>query len=292
MATIGNFDGVPLGHQAIMGRLVDVAASLNLPSIVVLFEPHPIEFFSLQEAPARLMRLREKLQKINKFSVDRVLCVRFKKQFSSLTAQQFIDQVLVGKLSIKHLLIGDDFRFGAKRQGNFDTLKQAGVNNAFYVESIDTIDIEGERISSTKIRQLLELGDLEKATQLLGQPYYTTGRVFHGEKRGRQIGYPTANIPLFRHLPPINGVFAIEARINDGTKLIQGVANIGKRPTVDGRHFQLEAHLFNFNDDIYRQLVTVQFIKKLRDEKKFDTISDLKSQIEQDVQQAKQFFTL
>lgn len=290
VATIGNFDGVHLGHQKVLQQLANQAEAFALPSVAIIFEPQPQEFFAPEAAPARLTRLREKLIVMHRHHyVDKILCLRFNAQFAALSADTFIQQVLVAGLGVRHLVVGDDFRFGQGRQGDFTTLQQAGQHYGFTVEYWHTFLLEGQRVSSTRVRQALTQGNLPSAARLLGRPYTLYGRVSHGQRRGRQIGFPTANIHLHRRTSPLQGVFAIYLRGISATPLA-GVANLGKRPTVDGHQLLLEVHLFDFNLDIYGCAVEVEFIHKLRDEKRFSSLDALKKQIQQDVYLAQTAF--
>lgn len=281
VATIGNFDGVHRGHQAVLQQLQERAKALRLPALVIIFEPQPLEYFAPTKAPARLTRLREKLIIMARYGVEKVLCVRFSNQFAKLTAQAFIEQLLVEKLAVRHLVVGDDFRFGQERQGHFATLQAAGQQYGFVVEDNRTVMIDQARVSSTRIRYALEQGDMVLAEELLGRPYTLCGRVRHGEQRGRTIGYPTANIFLQRCFCPIKGVFAVFVR-GISSQVIAGVANLGTRPTVNGQQLLLEVHLFDFNQTLYGNYVEVEFVSKLRDEKRFESFSLLKEQIQKD----------
>ena len=288
-ATIGSFDGVHCGHQAVIRTLQRAAVERSLPPMVITFEPQPREYFQPDEAPPRLTRLREKLQAMSLYGVERVLCLRFNTHLAGLTADDFIREVLVDGLGIRYLLVGDDFRFGRDRTGNFGLLKQAGARHGFDVAAMDTVDIGGDRVSSTRVRALLAFGELAAAAELLGRPFTLCGRVAHGDKRGRTIGFPTANIHLFRHLAPLTGVYAVEMRWA-GAQAHQGVANIGRRPTVDGTRLQLEVHLFDFDGDLYGRQVQVGFIDKLRDEQRFESFEALQAQIRKDAAQARAVF--
>ena len=287
--TIGNFDGVHLGHQAILRHLRQKADELGLPMVVMLFEPQPREYFMGKTAPARLMRLRDKLYYLKQAGVDAVLVVRFNQQFAALTAEQFIEDWLVNKLNVKFLSIGDDFKFGANRQGNFAMLQAAGKQFGFAVEDNYSLCLEQCRISSTAIRQALAENQLSLAENLLGKPYRIFGRVIHGNKLGRTIGFPTANVRLHRQVNPVKGVYAVKVRLKSG-EIFDGVANMGKRPTINGTIQLLEAHLFDFSQNIYGKMVEVEFCHKIRDEIKFPSFEALKAQIEQDVKTAKAFF--
>ncbi|MBI5462140.1 MAG: bifunctional riboflavin kinase/FAD synthetase [Gammaproteobacteria bacterium] len=294
-ATIGNFDGVHLGHQAVLGQLAERAAALHLPTTAIIFEPQPQEYFSPEQAPPRLTRLREKLVALRRFSIDRVLCLSFNRALAELSAEQFVQRVLVDGLGVRYLVVGDDFRFGKDRVGDFDFLLRAGERAAkserFQVAHMHSFELNGERVSSTRIRAALQVGDLHSAEQMLGRGYRMLGRIAHGDKRGRTIGFPTANLFLHRHSTPVQGVFAVEMYGLDAEPYY-GVANVGTRPTVDGTRSLLEVHLFDFAGDIYGRQVAVEFVHKIRDEKRFASFAELKAQIEQDAQQARAFFAL
>ncbi|WP_421682476.1 bifunctional riboflavin kinase/FAD synthetase [Stutzerimonas urumqiensis] len=289
VATIGNFDGVHRGHQAILARLRERAAELGLPSCVVIFEPQPREFFSPDQAPPRLTRLREKLELLASFGVDRVLCLAFNRRLRELSAAEFVGTVLVDGLGIRHLEVGDDFRFGCDRAGDFAFLQRAGAAEGFSVEAAKTIEVSGERVSSSRIREVLAAGDLATAERLLGRPYSICGRVLHGQKLGRQLQAPTANIQLKRRRPPLAGVYAVSVEVDGRPR--QGVANIGMRPTVksDGQA-HLEAHLLDFCADLYGRRLRVVFRHKLRDERRFDSLAELKAAIEADVAAARAYW--
>ncbi len=291
--TIGNFDGVHKGHQAILQRLEQCAADHQEPSTVMIFEPHPEELFNRDNPPARLTRLREKLQQFKHYHVDRVVLVKFNQQFAQMTAEQFVTDLLLEKLGVKHLIIGDDFHFGFKRQGNYQLLTRMAEAHNFHLENTSTLSLGEERVSSTAVREALTSGDMKKAEALLGRVFSMSGRVFHGDKRGRQIGFPTANLLLHRNVLPLNGVFAVNLILNEGKSgraQHQGIANIGRRPTVDGLREQLEVHLFDFDAEIYGKAVRVEFLQFVRSEQKFSGIEQLKAQIEKDVASVKHFF--
>ncbi len=288
--TIGNFDGVHLGHQSVLGRLAEKAAELDLPAVVMIFEPQPQEFFAPGDAPARLNRLREKLMSFTRFAVDRVVCIHFDQRFSEMTAEQFID-LLVHKLGVRYLVVGDDFRFGHQRRGDFSMLQSAGRDHGFDVVNMHTCNIDQSRISSTRLRDSLQQGDLQKAKKLLGRPYRICGRIAHGDKRGRQLGFPTANVHLHRISVPLQGVFAVEVFGLEGEPLA-GVANIGTRPTVGGGCQPiLEIHLLDFSREIYGRYVQVDILCKIRQEQRFESLDALKAQIDCDVTTAKTFFS-
>lgn len=288
--SIGNFDGVHTGHQKVIEKLAAKGKAMNLPVVIMIFEPQPLEFFQGDHAPSRLMRLREKVIQFKSLPVDILLIVKFNGKFADLTAEQFISVFLVNKLNVKHLVVGDDFHFGKARCGNFAMLKEKGQLSGFEVEDTRSFYIKDFRVSSTLIRDALGVGNLSEAKLMLGRDFSVSGRVAQGNKRGRTIGFPTANISLFRKNTPISGVFAVTMTGIDD-KAIRGVANVGTRPTVDdGKKVILETHLFDFNQDIYGKYVEVHFKQKIRDEVRFDSLTELKQQIEKDIVVAKQFF--
>jgi riboflavin kinase / FMN adenylyltransferase len=287
--TIGNFDGVHRGHQALLQRLIDTARQMQLPACLMSFEPLPQEYFSAQDAPPRLTRLREKWHALENTGIDQFLCIQFDHRLAALSAEDFIRTILVENLNIRYLLVGDDFRFGKGRQGDFKMLQQAGAEFGFEVADSHSICLDNTRISSTAIRQALSNNQLAFAQAMLGRPYQICGRVAHGDKRGRTIGFPTANIKLRRHATPLSGVYAVSLHGLSGNP-VNGVANIGKRPTVDGHNLQLEVHIFNFDQSIYGHEVCVEFHHKLRDEQRFESFDALKQQIQKDSKQAQAFF--
>ncbi len=285
VATIGNFDGVHIGHRTILEQVKDKAAELGLPSVVMVFEPQPREFFQGKDAPPRLMSFRQKFEALTAAGIDYVLCLHFNNRFRRLTSREFIDAVLVSGLGVKHLVVGDDFRFGCDRTGDFMLLREAGQTQGFSVENTRTVTIDGERVSSTRIRGQLALNRLNEAETLLGHPYRIRGRVVYGRQLGREIGAPTANL-LFRRMAPLKGVFVVSATLDDGTTH-DGVANIGLRPTVDGKQPALEVHLFDFTGTLYGRHIDVVFRGALRDEVKFDSVDALKKQISRDFDDAR-----
>ncbi len=292
VATIGNFDGVHLGHQMIINNLAKQGHKLGLPTVVVLFEPHPLEYFKGIEAPSRLTRLREKIAHLKTLPVDLVLLLRFGEQLATLEPESFVHQYLVDGLAVRLLVIGDDFRFGKQRRGNFKLLQSLGTEHGFIVNDTATLLNDGKRISSTAIRQALEVGDLDQAKLFLGRPYSVCGRVVRGDGRGRQIGFPTANIQLFRKKSPLHGVFAVTvAGISE--QPVPGVANVGVRPTVGGdQRVLLEAHLFDFDQDLYGKQVEIIFQQRIREERKFASFQQLTEQIGKDAQQARQLLAV
>jgi riboflavin kinase/FMN adenylyltransferase len=287
VASIGNFDGVHKGHQVIFDKLKEKAHALDVPVVIISFEPQPLEFFQGAKAPARLTRLREKKLAMDNLGIKRLLCLRFNKHLVNMPANEFIRRILIDGLAIKSLIVGDDFRFGYQRQGDFHTLQEAGRQFDFDVSDTPTVLYDGERISSTRIRSALQQGELDLAENLLGRRYALSGRIAHGFKRGRTIGFPTANVHLHRQASPVSGVFAVYMHGLE-EKPLPGVANLGFRPTLDGTFPLLEVHLFDFSDDIYGRYVEVEFIKKLRAEQKFDSFDALKAQIHRDAETARQ----
>lgn len=281
VATIGNFDGVHAGHQAILSRLQAHSERLGLPGCVVIFEPQPREYFAPDAAPPRLTRLREKLALLQAQGVDRVLCLAFNRRLRELSAEQFVQQVLIEGLGVQHLEVGDDFRFGCDRSGDFAFLQSSGEQHGFTVEAANTVAESGERISSTRLRQVLAEGDFALAERLLGRPFSIAGRVLYGQQLGRTIGAPTANVQLKRVNPPLHGVYRVSVEL-DGV-VQKGVANIGKRPTVKGDgKAHLEVHLFDFDGDLYGRRLDVVFHEKLRDEQRFDSLDALQAAIKAD----------
>jgi riboflavin kinase/FMN adenylyltransferase len=285
--TIGNFDGVHRGHQALLKLLTDKAHALGLPAVVLTFEPHPREYFSPADAPARLASLREKLLLLSACGVDRTHICRFDARFAALSAEDFIDRILVRGLATRHLYIGDDFRFGARRQGDFAMLQNAGERHGFTLESMETLDVGGERASSSAVRAALATGDLDRAAGLLGRPYSIAGRVVHGDKIGRRLGFPTANVHMRHRRPALSGVFAVRVEgLTDHA--VGGVANVGIRPTAtDAARPRLEVHLFDWKRDCYGAHLRVHFLHKLRDERKFDSLDALTAQITRDADAAR-----
>ncbi len=289
VATIGNFDGVHLGHRAVFQRLLARGRALGVPATVITFEPQAMEYFAPAAAPARLTRLREKLAALAACDIEQVMLLEFGPRLARMEARDFVRRLLVEGLGARHLLVGDDFRFGRGREGDYHLLEVMGREHGFEVEDLHTVTHGEERVSSTRIREALARGDLELARHLLGRPYRVCGRVGHGDKRGRTIGFPTANINLHRRVSPLRGVYAVMV---DGVadRPRPGVANIGVRPTVGGEpRYLLEVHLFDFGDDIYGRHAEVEPRLKLRDEKKFDSFDELKAQIGRDAEAAREY---
>jgi riboflavin kinase/FMN adenylyltransferase len=279
--TIGNFDGVHRGHRALVDRVTAKAAELQVTSCVLTFEPHPREFFAAGEAPARITRLRDKLALLEAAGVGRVHVARFDKAFAALTAERFVDDVLKKGLGARWLLVGKDFRFGAKRAGDYSSLQGKG----FELEAFADVQSGGKRVSSSAVRAALAKGDLRAAEALLGHPYVISGRVAHGAKLGRSLGFPTANIVL-RRPPPLSGIFAVEAGAFG-----RGVASVGRRPTVNPVAVPLlEVHFFDCQRELYGEHLSVRFLEKLRDEEKFDGLERLREAIAADVRRARDYF--
>ncbi|MEH0873450.1 bifunctional riboflavin kinase/FAD synthetase [Pectobacterium cacticida] len=290
--TIGNFDGVHLGHQMLLERLKQEGHARGLPVMVMIFEPQPLELFAAERAPARLTRLRDKVKYLAQAGVDFLLCVRFDARFAANDAETFVASLLVKALGVKFLVVGDDFRFGAGRQGDFLLLQKAGQAAGFDVISTDSFCNGGKRVSSTAVREALSHDELELAESLLGHPYSISGRVEHGKELGRTIGFPTANLPLKRQVSPVSGVYAV-CVYGVAKEPLPGVANIGTRPTVNGdKRQQLEVHLLDVTMDLYGRHIEVVLRKKIRNEQRFASLEALKQQIADDVVTARTFFGL
>lgn len=285
VATIGNFDGVHLGHQHLIQSLKEQVKRKCLPLVIILFEPQPGEYFQQEKAPARLTSLREKLDMFKRCQVDYVYCFKFDDELAQTSAMDFAKNYLFSLLKVKYLLIGEDFRFGKNREGDLNLLQSLGPIYHCDIKSLPDFAINQERVSSTKIRMALQQGDLNRAAQFLGRTYSLCGRVIHGDGRGRQWGIPTANLTMYRLNLPLQGVFVVKVLID--SQWVSGVANVGRRPTVDGTKNILEVHLFDFNQFIYGKLLQVFFLHKLRDEVKFTSVDALIAQIHDDVATAK-----
>jgi riboflavin kinase/FMN adenylyltransferase len=285
--TIGNFDGVHRGHQAMLSRLSEAAEDLALPPAVLTFEPHPREFFAPESAPPRLSTLRDKLERFASLGMARVHVARFDASLAKLSAEEFINQILVRNLRVGWILVGDDFRFGHDRVGDLALLREKAAT--YSVEAMPTVAIDGERASSTAVRSALALGNFEHAAKLLGRPYIISGHVAHGDKLGRDLGFPTANVVL-RHKPPLSGIFAVRVR-GLGDEARAGVASLGVRPTVkQGAKPLLEIFVFDFDEAIYGRRIAVEFLRKLRDEERYADLDQLTRQIRVDVAQARDYF--
>lgn len=282
LVTIGNFDGVHLGHQAIIRK----AMSQALPSVVMTFEPLPREYFHPDTAPARLSSLREKAAALQQLGVENLLCLPFRRTLAELDARDFVRQILVDGLHARQVLVGHDFRFGRARQGDLDMLENLGRQHGFTVTVMPPVCLDGQRISSTGLRECLAAGDLAQARRELGRAYGICGRVIHGDKRGRQIGFPTANISLRGRKPVMTGVFAVIAERKDGS-CMPAVANLGTRPTVNGQAPLLEVHILDQSPDLYGERLFVHFLARIREEQRFAGLDELRKQIGLDVEQGR-----
>ena len=290
--TIGNFDGVHCGHQRMLARLAAKARALGIPGLRVgalTFEPHPREVFTPQSAPTRLTSLREKLELLKVHGVEHVHVARFTPAFAALSPAAFIEKVLVQGLRVRTLLIGDDFRFGARRAGDFALLRQAAAQHGFELEAMPTVEQGGVRVSSSAVREALFNGDLARAATMLGRAYSISGRVIHGEKLGRKLGFPTANVRMRHNRPPLLGIYAVRTH-GIGDHALDGVASLGIRPTVsDSGRAVLEVHLFDFSGSLYGRHLRVEFLHKIRDEEKYSDLETLRLQIARDCDSAKDY---
>lgn len=296
--TIGNFDGVHLGHQKVLRSVVEKAHQLGLPSTVMLFEPQPQEYFNLSGIPARLTHLRDKFNQLMALGIERILVINFDDKFAKMTRYDFVHRLLVEQLDVKFLVVGDDFRFGANRSGDFDYLQQEAKKVGFDLVSTQSFTVFEQRVSSTAIRHELAQGHFNCAMRMLGRHYSITGRVSHGKKLGRSIGFPTANIPLKRSVSPIMGVYVVmvscakQGQLAKEQKWLGGVANLGVRPTINGEPSPLlEVHIFDLKQEIYGRYICVRFLHKLRDEMKFSSVDELKTQIELDAKAARMWLS-
>ena len=287
VATIGNFDGVHLGHRALIGQLAALGRAHGVPTTLVTFEPQPLEFFAGENGPARLTRLREKLTALGTLALDRVALLRFDARLSALSPVEFVESFLVAGLGVRVVVAGGDFRFGHRGEGNFDLLLSLGERHGFEVVRRETCRVRGGRVSSSWIRDALANDELEIARELLGRPYTVSGRVAHGDRRGRTIGFPTMNIAIARRRPALRGVYAVRVAGLESREL-DGVANLGTRPTVDGSGVVLEVHVFDWSGDAYGRCIDVGFVAKIRDERKFDSFEALRNQIGRDSARARE----
>lgn len=295
VATIGNFDGIHLGHQAIISQLKEIAGKHDLPTVIITFEPQPQEYFSPEHAPARLTRLREKIEEMERLSVDRLICLRFDSELASLSPRDFVKRLLIEGLDIRHLVVGDDFRFGKDRQGDYATLEKMADEFGYQLEHTNTCSFAGERISSTRIRQALANDDLNLARELLGRDYAISGRVVHGDKRGKSLGFPTANMELHRLHSPVAGVYVTRVHImrcrqGADETIHPAVTSVGTRPMFDGEGMRLETHILDFDESLYAKHIRVVFLKKLRAEDNFSNVDDLIKAIATDIENARQYF--
>lgn len=288
--TIGAFDGVHLGHQAVLGQLIARGREMGLPTTVVVFEPLPREYFAPREAPPRLMSFREKFLALQALGIDRVLRIRFTRQFREMKAREFLLKVFVEGLGCQYAIVGDDAHFGKDRSGNIGMLREIGKECGFGVASASSVTLDTDRVSSTLIRAALEAADFAAAENMLGKPFSISGRVIVGQQLGRTLQIPTANLELHRLRAPLSGVYAVQVMV--GERCLQGVANIGTRPTIDDSlKAILEVHILDFDEDIYRQTISVVFRYKIRDEQKFESIEVLRQQITNDIDKAREYFS-
>ncbi len=293
--TIGNFDGVHRGHQALLARVREAATRLGVEAAVMTFEPHPREFFArlagdLSRAPTRIANLRDKLQALSDAGIDRVIVEHFNAHFASMSPQDFVEKVLVQGLHVKWLMVGEDFCYGAKRAGNLATLLEAGKKYGFHVEALPAITNDGQRISSSAVRNALATGDFALVAQLLGHPYSVSGHVIHGKKLGRTIGFPTLNLRVAHKRPALSGIFVVQVH-GLADHPLPGVASFGVRPTIeDSGRVLLETHLFDYTQQCYGKLIRVEFLKKLRDEEKYIDLPTLTAAIERDADRARAYF--
>ena len=290
VATIGAFDGVHLGHQAVIRHLLDKSAELDLPSVVIVFEPLPREYFSPVQAPARIMSFWEKCRALQALGVDRVLRIRFNEQLRAMSAQRFVDDIFVAGLGVRYVVLGDDFRFGNDRQGDIKFIQQQGLHHGYDAGPTPTLAVAGGRVSSTRIREALENADFAAAEALLGRPYSISGKVIYGRQLGRTIGTPTANLELRRLRAPLSGVYVVQVS-GAGMESARGVANVGVRPTVDDSiKANLEVHMLDREIELYGQHIEVTFRHKLRDEIKFGSVEELKENIARDIENTQAWF--
>lgn len=296
VATIGAFDGVHNGHRAVLGHVLEKSVELGLPSVVILFEPLPREYFAPRQAPPRLMSFREKFDALKALGIDRVLRVRFDEALRTMSAVEFISRIFVQGLGVRYVVVGDDLRFGHDREGDFALMKAEGERFGYQSMHTATLGISGTRVSSTRIREALENANFALAEALLGRPYTISGKVVYGDQRGRGLGAPTANMELHRLRAPLSGVYVVEVEYEAGGSLsgpLPAVANVGTRPTVgEGFRANLEVHLLNFEGHLYGKRLAVTFREKIREEQKFDSLDDLQTQIHKDIAHGRKFFKL
>lgn len=285
VATIGNFDGVHLGHQCVFSHLQEKAGAHGLPATVISFEPLPSEYF-LPNPPTRIYPLRDKMRVLKSVGIDQFICIRFDARFAAMEAEDFVQGILLDQLKTRYLAVGDDFRFGRQRKGDFELLKRMGQSQGMEVLDTPTCEQDNQRISSTRIRQALEAGDIQAANKLLGHNYSLSGRIRHGDKLGRTIGFPTLNMRLPDNLALRKGIYAVKVS-GLSEQPLYGAANLGKRPTVNGTDMRLETHLFDFDQTVYGQYVCIEPLAFIRPEEKFDSIDTMQQQIQQDCNQIK-----
>lgn len=289
VVTIGNFDGVHRGHQVILEELKQAGKRLQLPDVVMVFEPQPQEFFAGDKAPPRLMHWRDKMDALAAHEVDRVFCVKFDEALRHLSARDFVEKLLVQGLGCRHLVVGDDFRFGCDRSGDFAYLQAAGREFGFTVNDTSSVMVSGCRVSSTRIREAVVAGRFGEAREWLGAPYVITGHVMHGDKIGRTLGIPTANIALRRRVSPLHGIYAVKVHGLSETPLY-GAASVGTRPAVNGTDNRIEVHILDFDGDIYGRRIGVEFCAKLREEMNFPSLEALTEAIQKDIRDTRAYF--
>ena len=289
VASVGNYDGVHPGHRQVIQSLVKKGRELKLPVTIVSFEPHPLEFFVPDAAPPRLMSVREKLEALSKLHVDRFCCLRFNHTLANTEPEDFVENLLVQKLGVRHIVVGDDFRFGRNRRGNFEMLRTIGKCHGLEAVRTKSFTVGDERVSSTRIRECLAAGNLIQASRLLGRDYSMSGRVVRGDGNGSKWGFATANVQMKILKPALTGVVVVEVDLSDDSTW-PAVASLGMRPTIGGTTNVLEVHLLDFNSDLYGQRIRVRFLKKLRDEVKFSSIETMCEQIHQDIMRTREYF--
>jgi len=286
IVTIGAYDGLHLGHEQLLHRVRTAAAEFGLPSIVMSFEPTPKEFFGGDRPPARLMRFREKFDALAAHGIDIFYCPRFAAEMRDISAAAFIRRILIHGLCARHIVVGDDFQFARKREGGIEHLQRASAALEYHVEQVPSIIVDGVRVSSTAIREALWDGELDRATALLGRPYRMSGKVVKGEKVGRSLGYPTANVDLRRRQSAVMGIFAVRVH-GLGAAAHDAVASVGTRPTFNGTKPLLEVHIFDFDQNIYGHYIHVDFVARLRGQVKYDQVDELVAQMHRDADNAK-----
>ncbi len=289
VASVGNYDGLHPGHQQVIGSLVEHGRHLSLPVLIVSFEPHPMEFFVPDAAPPRLMTVREKFEAMQELEVDRFCCLRFNHRLANTEPEVFVEDLLIAKLGVKHIVVGDDFRFGRNRRGNFAMLNSICLRHGVEVGRMQTLEMAGERVSSSRIRECLKMGHIAQANQLLGRDYSISGRVIRGDGNAKNWGFATANVRIEVPKPAVAGIFAAMVDL-PGNATWPAAASLGTKPTVGGTQPVLEVHLLDFNANLYGQRVRVRFQKKLRDEIKFPSIEKMCQQIQQDILQTREYF--
>ena len=291
VASVGNFDGLHLGHQAVLGQLREAAATHRLPTLVIIFEPQPAEYFHPDAQPPRLSALRDKLILLRRFGIERVCVMRFDEDFAAQSAEDFATNILVNGFGIRALIIGDDFKFGSARGGDFFALQEFGAQYGFTVHRTPSLIVNNERVSSTAVRQQLIDGDIAGAASFLGRPYFISGRVVHGHHRGRELGFPTINLRLKRRRAPLNGIYTSYVRGIHGRSL-PAVSYVGSRPIITDPTYVLETHVFDFDGDCYGRHVEIEFVAKVRDDLPFESFDVLRAQIAKDCARARQMLGL